>query len=90
MSEIVELFKAANGLTPLAIMGLLAAAILLLAKGRKEVSEKMDTLANNHLHELPLLVENSTRSVDILQRIDTKLAENFAVIHVKLDNLDEK
>lgn len=85
MHDIFELFKAANSLTPLAIIGLLAAAILLLAKGRKEVTAKITTIADNHLHELPELVENSRRSVDVLQRIEVKLGENFAAIHAKLD-----
>ena len=78
MTEVLELLKAANGLSPLAIIGLLAVAIILMAKGRKEVNTRMDMLADNHLHEIPLLVENSNKTVETLQRIEVRLAEGFA------------
>ena len=90
MNEIFDLLKAANGMSPLGIIALLAAIIAMLVKGQKTMVDKVDTLGNNHLHELPDLVENSRRSVDVLQRIEVKLGENFAVIHEKLDDIKDK
>ena len=81
MNEILELIKAANGMSPLGLSALLGVIILMLVKGRQQVQK----LTDNHLHELPELVENSRRSVDVLQRIEVKLGENFAAIHARLD-----
>ena len=90
MDEILELLKTANSMTPLGVIGLLGTIIWMLVKTQKVVVSKMDVISDNHLHELPDLVENSRRSVDVLQRIEVKLGENFAVINHKLDGLDKK
>lgn len=86
MHDLLELVKMANSLTPLAIMGLLATAIILLARGRREVNEKMTTIADNHLHELPELVENSRRSVEVLQRIEVRLGEDLTYIKARVSD----
>ena len=85
MSEILLVLQAANGLSPLAIIGLLATAIILLTKSRREVQEKITTLTDNHLHDLPLLLQNSNRTVDTLQRIEIKLGELVAAINVRIE-----
>ena len=86
MEELFKLLQAANGMTPMGIIALLGAIIWMLVKGQKQVVGKMDTLSNNHLHELPELVENSRKTVDVLQRIEVSLGSNFGSIHAKLDD----
>ena len=81
MEELQELLKAANGMSPMGIIALMATIIWLLVKGRQQVAK----LSDNHLHELPELVENSRKTVDVLQRIEVGLAGNFAEIKTKLD-----
>ena len=76
MTEILELLKAVNGMTPIGIITLMAIIIFLLVKGRKDVKD----LSDNHLHDLPLLVENSNRTVDVLQRIEVRLGEDLTYI----------
>ena len=90
MTEVLELLQAANGMTPLGVIALLGTIIWMLVKGQKKVVGKMDVISNNHLHELPDLVENTRRTGDVLQRIEVKLGENFAVIHEKLDDIKDK
>lgn len=81
MAEILELFKAASGMTPLGVIAMLVAVVWLLVKGRKDVQN----LGDNHLHDMPELIENSRRTVDVLQRIEVRLGENFAAIRERLD-----
>ena len=85
MESIFELFKAATSLSPLGIIALLAGVIAMLVKAKNEMSAQVKVIGDNHLHEMPELVENSRRSVEVLQRIEVKLGENFAVIHSRLD-----
>lgn len=85
MNELLELLTAANGMTPMGIIALMGTIIFLLIRGKQQVEK----LSNNHLHELPELVENSRKTVDVLQRIEVSLGGNFAQINGKLDNLNE-
>lgn len=82
---LLEILKTVGSLSPVAALGLLATTAVLALKGFHDVEAKMDTLTDNHLHELPELVENSRRTVDVLQRIEVKLGENFAAINEKLN-----
>lgn len=86
MPELFEVIKAANGITPLGLSALLAIIVWMLVKGKRDVAAQVQTLGENHLHDLPLLVENSNRTVEVLQRIEVKLGENFSAIHAKLDD----
>ena len=86
MSELLELIKSANGITPLGLSALLAIIIWMLVKGKRAVTAQVQTIGDNHLHDLPLLIENSNRTVEVLQRIEVKLGENFSAIHAKLDD----
>ena len=85
MQEILELIKTASGMSPLGVIALLAIIIAMLVKGQRMVVGKMDTLSNNHLHEIPELVENSRRTVDVLQRIEVRLGEDLTYIKSKVD-----
>ena len=74
MDELLELLKTANGMSPLGVIALLAVIIGMLVKGQKSMAAKVDTLGDNHLHDLPVLVGNSNKMVDTLQRIEVKLS----------------
>lgn len=84
MTEVLELIKAANGITPLGLSALLAVIIWMLVRGKKSVAAQVRALGDNHLHSVPDIAANMERIVDTLQRIELKLGENFAAIHVKL------
>lgn len=57
MDVVVELLKTLNDLSPLAIIGLLGTVIFLLVKGKTAADSKVETIATNHLHELPEIME---------------------------------
>lgn len=82
---LIEVFNVANSLSPLAIIGLLVALVWMLVRGRTAADAKVDTLATNHLHELPELVENSRKTVEILQRIEVRLGEDFSYIKARIN-----
>ena len=84
LQELIELIKAANGVTPIGLSALLAVIIVMLVRGQKTVVSKMDMLSDNHLHELPVLIENSTRMVDTLARIEVRLGEDLTYIKTKV------
>ena len=78
MVVVTELLTLLNTLSPLAVIALLAVIIYLLVKGKQEVSGKVSTISDNHLHDLPAMAET-------LQRIEVSLSENFAYIKAKLN-----
>jgi hypothetical protein len=85
MDALAALLETFNSLSPLAIIGMLGTAIVLLIKSRNEVSGKVDTVANNHLHELPEAVEILRRMESTLQRIEVKMSEDFSYIRARLN-----
>lgn len=85
METIIELLQMLNTLSPLAVIALLGIVIFMLVKGRTAADAKVETIASNHLHELPELVENSRKAVEVLQRIETRMAEDFGYIKAKLN-----
>lgn len=76
-----------SDLDTVGLAGLIALALVIWAwKGPfKTIQNSVTEIKDNHLHELPELVENSRRTVDVLQRIEVKLGENFASINARLD-----
>ena len=85
MSELLDLFTAANGISSLGVIAMLAAIIWMLVRGQRNVTSHMKTISENHLHELPELVENSRRTVDVLQRIEVRLGEDLTYIKGRVD-----
>lgn len=68
-----------NDLEPVGILALLAGAVFVWVWRNPftPVQKSMTELKDNHLHELPELVENSRRTVDVLQRIEVRLGEDL-------------
>lgn len=85
MEEIISLFTALNSLTPLAIIGLLGTVIFLLVKGKTATGRKVEAIANNHLHDLPELVELVRKMADTLQRIEVRMGEDFTYIKARIN-----
>lgn len=74
----IELLNTLNALSPLGVIGLLAAIIYMLVTGRTASARKMDTMKDNDLHELPEIAAT-------LRRLEISLTENFAYIKAKLN-----
>lgn len=78
MEVLIEFLKTLNGLSPLAIIGLLAIILFFQAKNKVKADGDFETLTGNHLHELPAILET-------LQRIEVANATGFATILAKLN-----
>lgn len=83
-SALKELFTVANTLTPLAIIGLLIGVIYLQVY-KQPTKEQVSTIADNHLHGLPQIEENTRLMVDSLRRIENQQTAGFATIIAKLE-----
>ena len=81
---ITSLFAAASTLTPLAIIGLLI-GVLYIQHFKQPTKQQVSTIANNHLHGLPQIEENTRLMVESLRRIENQQTEKFATIISKLD-----
>lgn len=85
MDTILEFLKAANSLTPLAVIGMLVTVILLLVKHQKTNSAAMVTLKTNDLHELPEAVESLRRIEGLLIDMSRQQAADSAYLHARLN-----
>lgn len=86
--EVLEkLLHLLNDLEPVGVLGLVAAAIFVWVWRNpvKPIQKSMDELKDNHLHDLPRMADSLDKVVDVLQRIEVKMAESFAEIKVKID-----
>ena len=78
MESLMSLLTLLNSLSPLAVIGLLAVIIFMMVKGKTATDVSVESLKENHLHNLPEIA-------DSLRRIETSLAENFSYIKAKLN-----
>ena len=85
MGYLTELLTVLNNLSPIGLAAMLGLIIYMLVRGQRDTAKQVQSVGDNHLHELPILVENSHKTVEILQRIEVRLAENFSVIRERLD-----
>ena len=76
MEIIIELLKTASSLSPIAVIGLLVTAVLMLIKNQKNV-KKIET---NDLHHVEVALEQIG---DVLQRIEVTLSYIKARINGK-------
>lgn len=84
ISGLTSLFTAANTLTPLALVGL-TLGVLYIQIYKQPSKEQVSTIANNHLHGLPGIEENTRLMVESLRRIESQQTEKFATIITKLE-----
>ena len=85
MDTVVTLLSLLNSLSPLAVIGLLGVIIFLLVKGKERVSAQVETLATNHLHELPSIAETLRRMEETLQRMEVRMSEDFAWLKARVN-----
>lgn len=91
----IELFKALNGLSPLAVIGLLAYIIYQLVSSKKEdkvVAANLISVKDNHLSDMPEIVEilrgvqgSMVRIEASQQRMEVNQGENFAYLKARLN-----
>ena len=85
MEALITFLTTLNSLSPLAVIGLLGTIIFLLVKGKTAADEKVETIASNHLHELPTIAEDIRSMAETLRRIETRMAEEFSYLKAKLN-----
>lgn len=78
MDSILALLDRANALSPLAIIGLLVVAVILLVRQNK----KVDIIQGNDLHAL---LANLVQIGQTLQRIEVTLGRDLGYLKAKLD-----
>jgi hypothetical protein len=85
METLIALLQTLNSLSPLAIIGLLGTVIFLLVKGKTAADSKVETIASNHLHDLPSIAAAVKDMSETLRRIETHMAAEFSYIRAKLN-----
>lgn len=73
-----ELFDIVNSVTPLGAIVLLAYIIYMQVKSKQDASQKLTTIADNHLHGLPDMAAT-------LQRIEVTLTAMDSFLRTRLD-----
>ena len=88
MDGLIEILNVIAQFSPLAVIGLLGTVIFILVYRSpfKPIETKLDTISGNHLHPLPEIAEDMKKVVDILQRIEVKMGEDFAYLKAKMNN----
>ena len=81
MEVLIDLLKTLNTLSPLAVIALLAAVLLLQSRNHKTVQE----IKGNDLHDLPDVAQHVRDISATLQRIEVSQSENFSHIRAKLN-----
>lgn len=82
MDWLVQLFTAANTLTPLAIIGLLI-GVLYVQLWKQPNKTEVAAITDNHLSDLPAIRESTSAMAQSLQRIEISQAR----IEAKIDSL---
>lgn len=88
MDAIIAFLGALNGLTPLGIIGMLGLIIFMMVKAKDakaEMDTKVASITDNHLHDLPAMAANLEKTVEVLQRIEVRMGEEFSYIRTKLN-----
>lgn len=81
MDVLLDLLKAANSLSPLAIIGLLVGVLLLQTKFKATAETQLTSIADNHLHDLPRIANVIDRIADTLVRIEVQNATILAKLN---------
>lgn len=85
METLITLLTTLNSLSPPAVIALLGTIIFLLVKGKTAADGKVETIATNHLHELPAIADAVKEMAETLRRMETKMAEEFSYLRGKLN-----
>lgn len=83
--SLISLLTTLNSLSPLAVIALLGTIIFLLVKGKTAADGKVETIASNHLHELPSMSEDIRSIAETLRRMETTMASEFSYLRARLN-----
>lgn len=81
MDTIIEFLKVLNGLSPLAIIGLLGIVLFYAVKNMKTA----DAISNNHLSGLPEMQATLESINETLQRMERTQVALDAYLHARLN-----
>lgn len=87
METLIAILDALNKLTPLGVAALLGLVIFVMVYKNpfKPVEKKLDEVKDNHLHELPAMVESLRSISDTLQRIEVEMSKEFSYIKARIN-----
>ena len=96
MEELTKFLELLNTLSPLAVIALLGLVIFMLVKakgarlldipiGQESISKQVDLISNNHLSDLPKMVETLDRISDTLQRQEVTLSALDSYLRARLN-----
>ena len=83
--DIEIVVKTLNALSPLGLAAGLAFVIYLLVKGKTASDVKLDTIKGNDLHELPTMAEDIRTMAMTMQRIESKMNEEFGYLRGRMN-----
>lgn len=88
METLISLLDKLNALTPLGVIALLGLAIFIIVwrNPLRPIESKLSEVTDNHLHSLPDIADNVEKAVEVLQRIEIKMAEEFSYLRAKVNN----
>lgn len=95
METLISFLTTLNSLSPLAIIALLALTLFwtIFKSPVKSIGSSIDEIKSNHLHQIPEIAANMEqiatgmdKSVEILQRIEIRMAEDFSWMRAKLED----
>lgn len=84
MTALTSLLQTLNTLSPLAVIALLGVVLFMLVKakgarlldipiGQEKIASQVDLISNNHLSDLPKMVESLQRMEALLQNINDNI-----------------
>jgi hypothetical protein len=85
MDIVIEFLTTLSAMSPLAVIALLGTIIFMMVKGKTAADSKVETIASNHLHELPEAVEILRKIDNTLQRIEVKMSEDFSYLKGRIN-----
>ena len=87
MEELKGLLETIGAFTPIGVATLLELIIFVYVWKNpfKPIENKLEEVTSNHLHSLPQMAEDLSKAVEILQRIEVRMAEDFSYLKAKIN-----
>lgn len=87
MENVIAILNTLKDFSPLGVAALavLGLCLYIWKNPFKPIEGKLDKISDNHLHQLPEIAADMGKVVDILQRIEVSLGENFSYLRAKVD-----
>lgn len=85
METLIEFLTTLNSLSPLAVIALLGTIIFMLVKGKTGAGKQLKAVQENHLHDMPEVVQTMRDMKETLQRIEVKLSEDMAYLKGRIN-----